>query len=215
MSHVIKEIVIDYCEGPTYNKSLYRGKSFKTYRDVDRVINQLAPRDPEMLGYYKCGVIIVFDNDVTYEARIDLTQTHRTQHAIVLPHVISHCEAMSGRVIPVAYRDGTDRWVKFLEEMEKSNRDMRTKYVMFLDEYFTCDMPDESSTTSVFSNPNTHQRILMYVQHRQNCDWLEVQWYKGPCSCGLFDLLEEIRQEIGGVLPPELSDPQRSLVPPG
>lgn len=137
MSHAIKHIGISYCEGPLSNQRLYEGKTFATYRDVDRIINQLAPRDAEMLGYFKCGVVIVFDNDVTYEARLDLTQAHRSQHAIVLPHVISHCEVMSGRVTPPHYRDGTDRWTKVLEQLEDSNPDMRAKYAMFLDEYFT------------------------------------------------------------------------------
>jgi hypothetical protein len=55
----------------------------------------------------------------------------------------------------------------------------------------------------------------MYVQHKTNRAWLEVQWHKGACDCGLFELLEEVRQANDGVLPPELMDTRRSLVPPG
>lgn len=137
MSRPIKQIAISYCEGPLTHTRLYEGKTFTSYRDVDRILNQLAPDDPEILGYFKCGVVIVFDNDVTYEARLELTQVHRSRHAILLPHVISHCEVMSGRVVPPHYRDNTDRWTKVLDQLEESNPDMRANYAMFLDAYFT------------------------------------------------------------------------------
>ena len=76
-------------------------------------------------------------------------------------------------------------------------------------------MRDESSATSDSSKPDPNQRLLSYVQHRPDCAWLEVQWHKGACDCGLFTLLVEVRQANGDALPVELTDPTRGLVPPG
>ena len=61
-----------------------------------------------------------------------------------------------------------------------------------LDEYFA------TYDTSTLS------RLLRFVQHGPSCDWLDVMWHKGPCNCGLFKLLDEIREASGGTLPPEL-----------
>lgn len=135
--HAVKHIVITACEGPTYNTCEYKGFLFETYKDVDRVLARLAPRDENMLGYYKCFVTITFDDDTTYDARLELTWSHRCRASILLPHVISHCEVMSGRVIPPHYRDDMVRWTRYLDELEESTPNMRAQYVLMLEEYLT------------------------------------------------------------------------------
>jgi hypothetical protein len=64
----------------------------------------------------------------------------------------------------------------------------------------------------VEAEPTTFQRLLTFVRHNSNCDWLQPMWHKGPCDCGLFDLLDKLRAENGGTLPPELTDRGRGLV---
>lgn len=32
--------------------------------------------------------------------------------------------------------------------------------------------------------------LLQYVQHLPRCEALEVMWHKGPCSCGLSEMLK-------------------------
>jgi hypothetical protein len=64
----------------------------------------------------------------------------------------------------------------------------------------------------VKTEPTTVQTLLTYVRHRGDCDWLQEMWHKGPCDCGLFDLLDKLREENNGVLPSELVDRDRGLV---
>mgnify|MGYP001559843134 CR=1 FL=1 len=135
--NAVKHIAITACEGPSYNDHIYKDKRFTNYKDVDRAISMLAPRAENMLGYYKCFVTITFDDDSTYEARLDLTWDHRCRAAILLPHVVSHCEVMSGRVVPPRFIGETERWERYLNEMEETTPGMRAQYGKMLDEYFT------------------------------------------------------------------------------
>lgn len=134
--HTVKHITITGCEGPIVLESLYKGKLFKSYKDVDRVISMLAPRDEDMLGCYKCFVQITFDDDTTYEAKLELTWSHRCRASIVLPHVVSHCEVMSGRVVPPRFTSDVSQWERMLDEMEGTTPGMRAQYGRMLDEYF-------------------------------------------------------------------------------
>jgi len=135
--HAVKHIQITACEGPTYNKREYEGVLFPSFKEADRTIAMLAPRDEHMHGYFKCFVTVTFDDDFTYEARLDLTWSHRYRASILLPHMISHCEVMSGRVVPPAYGHDPDQWEKTLEEMEGSTPNMRAKYTLMLEAYLT------------------------------------------------------------------------------
>jgi hypothetical protein len=38
--------------------------------------------------------------------------------------------------------------------------------------------------------------LLRYVQHRGNCDWLQPMWHKGPCDCGLTELIKQLPEDI-------------------
>lgn len=46
------------------------------------------------------------------------------------------------------------------------------------------------------------KELLSYIEHNDRCDWLGVNWNKGPCDCGLFGLLSAMH-------PTELDDLQR------
>lgn len=35
-----------------------------------------------------------------------------------------------------------------------------------------------------------NSELLKYVQHEPRCEALEVMWHKGPCTCGLSELLK-------------------------
>jgi hypothetical protein len=135
--HAVKHIQITACEGPTLSESLYKNKKFTAYKEVDQIIALLAPRDENMLGYYKCFVTITFDDNTTYEAKLELTWHHRCRAAILLPHVISHCETMSGRIVPPNFTFEPERWEVYLNEIEESTPGMRAQYSKMLDEYFT------------------------------------------------------------------------------
>ena len=134
--HALKHIIITDCEGPTLNHFLFKNKKFTSYRDADKVISMLAPRDEDMPGCYKCFVQITFDDDTTYEAKLELTWSHRCRASIVLPHVISHCEVMSGRVVPPHFTSDVSQWERILDEMEGTTPGRRAQYGRMLDEYF-------------------------------------------------------------------------------
>jgi hypothetical protein len=135
--HAVKHIAISACEGPTHNEYLYKKKLFTSYQEVDQVLALLAPRDETMPGYYKCFVHVIFDDDATYEAKLELTNGHRHRASILLPHIISHCEVMSGRVVPPHLRDDVDRWTRVLDELEESTPNMRAQYALMLDVYLS------------------------------------------------------------------------------
>jgi len=42
--------------------------------------------------------------------------------------------------------------------------------------------------------------LLGYVQHKWNCDWLQVNWHKGPCDCGLKELIKSLPEDLLAVL---------------
>jgi hypothetical protein len=42
--------------------------------------------------------------------------------------------------------------------------------------------------------------LLRYVQHKSNCDWLQPMWHKGPCDCGLRELIEQLPESLRAVL---------------
>jgi hypothetical protein len=132
--HTVKHIGITACEGPPFNHFIYKDKLFTSYKDVDSALRQLAPRDENLV--YKCYVHIVFDDDTSYVAKLELGERHRVLSSILLPHVISHCEVMSGRVIPPAYRFDVDKWTTYLDEVEKTKPALRAHYAQMLDEYF-------------------------------------------------------------------------------
>lgn len=31
--------------------------------------------------------------------------------------------------------------------------------------------------------------LLRFVDHHDNCDWLQPMWHKGPCDCGLHAVI--------------------------
>lgn len=37
--------------------------------------------------------------------------------------------------------------------------------------------------------------LLRFVGHRDDCDWLQPMWHKGPCDCGLHDAMAELSAE--------------------
>lgn len=133
--HVVKHISITACEGPSRNHFIYKDKLFTSYKEVDRALQQLAPRDENLV--FKCYVHIVFDDDTIYVAKLELGERHRILSSILLPHVISHCEVMSGRMVPSAYQHNVNKWTDFLDQMEESNPALRANYAQMLDVYFT------------------------------------------------------------------------------
>lgn len=38
--------------------------------------------------------------------------------------------------------------------------------------------------------------LLTYVQHKWNCDWLQPMWHKGPCDCGLKELIKQLPEGL-------------------
>jgi hypothetical protein len=34
------------------------------------------------------------------------------------------------------------------------------------------------------------------VQHKYDCDWLQPMWHKGPCDCGLKQLIQQLPEEL-------------------
>ncbi len=38
--------------------------------------------------------------------------------------------------------------------------------------------------------------LFKYVQHAGNCDWLQPMWHKGPCDCGLTELIKQLPEEL-------------------
>lgn len=38
--------------------------------------------------------------------------------------------------------------------------------------------------------------LLRYVQHKYDCDWLQPMWRKGPCDCGLKQLIQQLPEEL-------------------
>lgn len=53
--------------------------------------------------------------------------------------------------------------------------------------------------------------LLPYVQHKYDCDWLQVNWHKGPCDCGLTALIKTLPAELVAALV-EASDHVRATV---
>ena len=39
-------------------------------------------------------------------------------------------------------------------------------------------------------------RLLKFVRHEPNCDFLAPMWNKGPCDCGLHALVEKLPDEV-------------------
>lgn len=42
--------------------------------------------------------------------------------------------------------------------------------------------------------------LFKYIQHKGNCDWLQPMWHKGPCDCGLTELLKQLPEDLLRVL---------------
>lgn len=42
----------------------------------------------------------------------------------------------------------------------------------------------------------TLAKLLEFVDHRDNCDFLQPMWHKGPCNCGLFALFESLDARV-------------------
>lgn len=38
--------------------------------------------------------------------------------------------------------------------------------------------------------------LLRYVQHKYDCDWLQPMWHKGPCDCGLKELVQQLPEDL-------------------
>lgn len=38
------------------------------------------------------------------------------------------------------------------------------------------------------------KKILSFVAHKYDCDITQPMWHKGPCDCGLYDLLDELHR---------------------
>lgn len=53
--------------------------------------------------------------------------------------------------------------------------------------------------------------LLRYVQHRANCNWLQLMWHKGPCDCGLTELIASLPESLRAVLV-EASEHARATV---
>lgn len=53
--------------------------------------------------------------------------------------------------------------------------------------------------------------LLPYIQHKYDCDWLQVNWHKGPCDCGLTALIKSLPEELVAALV-EASDHVRATV---
>ena len=53
--------------------------------------------------------------------------------------------------------------------------------------------------------------LLRYVQHESDCDWLQPMWHKGPCDCGLKELIEQLPESLRQVLV-EASEHARATV---
>lgn len=45
-------------------------------------------------------------------------------------------------------------------------------------------------------NAYTIGALLRYVQHKYDCDWLQVNWHKGPCDCGLKELIQQLPEDL-------------------
>lgn len=37
--------------------------------------------------------------------------------------------------------------------------------------------------------------LLKFVDHHDNCDWLQPMWHQGPCDCGLHATLDALSPE--------------------
>ena len=35
--------------------------------------------------------------------------------------------------------------------------------------------------------------IFEFVSHKWNCDAIQPMWHKGPCDCGLYEMLDKLR----------------------
>jgi hypothetical protein len=53
--------------------------------------------------------------------------------------------------------------------------------------------------------------LLQFVQHKWNCDWLQPMWHKGPCDCGLTDLIKQMPEDLLALLV-SVSDHVRATV---
>jgi len=55
------------------------------------------------------------------------------------------------------------------------------------------------------------RKLFQFVQHKYNCDWLQPMWHKGPCDCGLKELILQLPEDLLAVLV-EASDHVRATV---
>lgn len=60
-------------------------------------------------------------------------------------------------------------------------------------------------------NAMTVGALLRYVQHKYNCDWLQPMWHKGPCDCGLKELIQSLPEDLVKLLV-ETNDHVRATV---
>jgi len=72
-------------------------------------------------------------------------------------------------------------------------------------------VPVETAAFSIASNAYGVGVLLRYVQHKPNCDWLQPMWHKGPCDCGLTELIKQLPESLRAVLV-EASEHARATV---
>jgi hypothetical protein len=61
---------------------------------------------------------------------------------------------------------------------------------------------------TVILSAKLFDEILTFFRHKPGCDWLEVNWNKGPCSCGF----EELARKLIAV---KLYDPPKGVISNG
>lgn len=83
-----------------------------------------------------------------------------------------------------------------LNVVEKLNEELKPHGLAFVDDelphdgyqlltlQMTCKLPSSGGTAPA--------ELLAYVQHKSNCEALDVMWHKGPCTCGLSRLLKNV-----------------------
>lgn len=60
--------------------------------------------------------------------------------------------------------------------------------------------PLATTAQSIAANAYGVGALLRYVQHKANCDWLQPMWHKGPCDCGLTELIASLPESLRAVL---------------
>lgn len=66
-------------------------------------------------------------------------------------------------------------------------------------------------STRELANETVTRALFKYIQHKYDCDWLQVNWHKGPCDCGLKELILQLPEDLLAVLV-EASDHVRATV---